>query len=62
MVLLFILHELIYSRKITLINLDIVLSCPNIQDNNRYNNFIQFSIQHQDYGDKNAKNLVLSWK
>ena len=42
------------------INLDIVLSCHNIQDNNRYNIYIQFSIQYQDCGNKNVKNLVLS--
>ena len=40
------------------INLDIVLSCLNIQDNNRYNIYIQFSIQYQDYGVKNV--LVLT--
>ena len=42
------------------INLDIVLFCLNIQDNNRYNIYIQFSIQYQDCGVKNGKNLVLS--
>ena len=41
------------------INLDIVLSYLNIQDNNRYNIYIQFAIQYQDCGDKNVKNLVL---
>ena len=30
------------------INLDIVLYCHNIQDNNRYNIYIQFLIQYQD--------------
>ena len=30
------------------INLDIILYCPNIQDNNRYNIYIQFSIPYQD--------------
>ena len=44
------------------INLDIVLSCLNIRDNNRYNIYIQFSIQYEDSGVKNVKNLVLSWK
>ena len=44
------------------INLDIVLSCLNVQDNNRYNIYIQFSIQYQDCGDKNVKNLVLFYK
>ena len=39
------------------INLDIVLSRLNIQDNNRYNIYIRFSIQYQDCG---VKNLVLS--
>ena len=53
------------SRKIraarySKINLDIVLPCLNIQDNNRYNIYIQFSIQYQDCGVKNVKNLVLS--
>ena len=42
------------------INLDIVLPCLNIQDNNRYNIFIQFSIPYEDCGVKNVKNLVLS--
>ena len=42
------------------INLDIVLPCLNIQDNNRYNIYIQFSIQYQDCGDENVKNLVMS--
>ena len=31
----------------------------NIQDNNRYNIYIQFSIQYQDCSVKNVKNLVL---
>ena len=44
------------------INLDIVLSYLNIQDNNRYNIYMQFSIQYQDCGVKNVKNIVLSWK
>ena len=39
------------------INLDIALSCHNFQDNNRYNIYIQFSIQYQD--GVNVKNLVL---
>ena len=34
---------------------------PNVPDNNRYNISIQFS-KHQDCGDKNVKNLVLSYK
>ena len=38
------------------INLDIVLSCLNIQNNNRYNIYISFSIKYQDCG---VKNLVL---
>ena len=38
------------------INIDIVLYCLDIQDNNRYNIYIQFSIQYQDCG---VKNLVL---
>ena len=42
------------------INLDLVLSCLNIQNNNRYNIYIQFSVQYQDCGDKNVNNLVLS--
>ena len=42
------------------INLAIVLSCLNIPDNNRYNINIQFSIQYQDCGVKNVKNLVFS--
>ena len=41
-------------------NLDIVLSCLNILDGNRYNIYIQFSIQYQDYSDKDVKNLILS--
>ena len=41
------------------INIDIVFSCINIQDNNRYNIYMQFSIQYQDSGVKNVKNLVL---
>ena len=41
------------------INFDIVLSCLNIQDNNRYNIYTQFSIKYQDFGVKNVKNLVL---
>ena len=44
------------------INLDLVLSCLNIQDNNQYNIYIQFSIQYQVCGVKNVKNIVLSWK
>ena len=40
------------------INLDIVLSWLDIRDNNRYNIYIQFSIQYQDGGVKNVKNLV----
>ena len=42
------------------INHNIVLSCLNIQENNRYNIYIQFSIQYQDCDVKNVKNLVLS--
>ena len=42
------------------INLDIVLSCLNIRDNSQYNIYILFSIQYQDYGVKNVRNLVLS--
>ena len=38
--------------------IDIVLSCLNIQDNIRYNINIQFSIQYQDCGVKNVKELV----
>ena len=34
------------------INPDIVLSCLNIQDNDRYNIYIQFLIQYQDCADK----------
>ena len=45
---------------ISKINFDIVLSCLNIQANNRYNIYIQFSIQYQDCDVKNVKNLVLS--
>ena len=41
------------------INLDIVLSRPNIQENNRYNIYIQLSIQYQDCSEKNVNNLVL---
>ena len=41
------------------INLDIVLSCRKIQDNNRYNIYIQFSIQYEDCDVKNVKNLVM---
>ena len=44
------------------INLDIIVYCLNLQDNNRYNISIQFSIQYQVCGDKNVKNLVLSYK
>ena len=43
------------------INLDL-LSFLKIQDNNRYNIYIQFSIQYQDCGVKNVKNLVFSRK
>ena len=42
------------------INLDNVLSFLNIQDNNRCNIYTQFSIQYQDCGVKNVKNLVFS--
>ena len=42
------------------INLDSVLSCLNIEDNNRYNFYIKFSIQYQDYGVKNVKIIVFS--
>ena len=44
------------------INIDIVFFCLNIDDNNRYNIYIQFSIQYQDCRLKNVKNLVLSEK
>ena len=36
------------------INLDIVLPCFNIQDNNRYNIYIKFSLQYQDRGVENV--------
>ena len=48
------------KRRFIKINLGIILSCPNIQGNNRYNIYILFSIQYQDCGVKNVKNLVLS--
>ena len=48
-----------FNRPYSKINLDIVLYCLNIQDNNRYNIQIQFSIHYQDCGIKNVKNLVL---
>ena len=38
----------------------LILHCFIIQDNNRYNIYIQFSIQYQDCGVKNVKNLALS--
>ena len=38
----------------------LIFYCLNIRDNNRYNFYIQFSIQYQDCGVKNVKNLVLS--
>ena len=41
------------------INLDLALACLNMQDNNRYNICIQFSIQYQDCGVQNIKNLGL---
>ena len=44
------------------IDLNIVLPYLNIQDNNRYIIYIQFSIQYQDCGTNNVKNIVLSWK
>ena len=47
----------VYNVIKTKINLDIVLSCLNFQNNNRYNIYIQFSIQYQDCV---VKNLVLS--
>ena len=47
-------------RQVMKINLDIVLSYLNIQDNNLYNISIQLSIQYQDCGDKNVNNLVLT--
>ena len=43
------------------IDLDIILTCLNIQDNNGYNIYIQFSIQYQACDVKNVKH-VLSWK
>ena len=46
----------LYSK----INFDIVLFCLNNQDNNRYDIYIQFSIQYQYCGVKNIKNLALS--
>ena len=49
----------IRAARYSKIILDIVLFCLNIQDNNG-NIYIQFSIQYQDYGIKNLKNLVLS--
>ena len=51
---------MIFHEAISKINLDLVLSCLNIQDNDRYNIYIQFSIQYQDCGVKNVKSLVLS--
>ena len=53
--------ETIYPRaaRYSKINIDIVLSYPNIQGNNQYNIYIQFSIQYQDCG---VKNFVLSCK
>ena len=42
------------------INLDLVLSCINIQDNSRYNIYIQLSIKYEDCDVKNVKNIVLS--
>ena len=48
------------NRATSKINLDIVLPCPNIQDNKRYNIYMQLSIQYQDCGVKNVNNLVLS--
>ena len=50
----------IRAARCSKINLDIVLSCLNIRDNNRCDIYIQFSIQYQDCGVKNVKNLVLS--
>ena len=54
-----VLFEKIRAAQHSKINLDIVLYCLNIQDNNRYTIYIQFSIQYQDCG---VKNLVLFWK
>ena len=42
------------------INLNIVLSCLNVRDNNRYNISIPFSMQYQDCGVNDVNNLVLS--
>ena len=50
----------IRAARYSKINLDIVLYCLNIQDTNRYNVYIQFSIQYQDYSVYNVKNLALS--
>ena len=53
---------ILFTVRYSKINLDIVLSCLNVQGNNRYNISIQFSVQYQDFGDKNVNNLVLSYK
>ena len=57
------MHKLYYPKCCTLELHDIarlILYCLNIQDNKRSNIYIQFSIQYQDSGVKNVKNLALS--
>ena len=54
------ISEIVRAARHSKIYLDIVLSCLNIQNDNRYNIYIQFSIQYQDFGVKNVKNLFLS--
>ena len=56
LILMYISRTARYSK----IKLYIVLSCLNIQDNNRYNIYIQLLIQYQDCDVKNVKNLALS--
>ena len=51
---------IVRAARYSKINLDIILPCLNIQDNTRCNINIQFSIQYQDCGAKNVKNLALS--
>ena len=45
-VLLFLFFILSWTARYSKINLDIAVSCLNIQDNNRYNIYIHFSIQY----------------
>ena len=49
--------DLYRAGRYSKINLDHILACLDIQDNNRYNIYVQFSIQYQDRGVNNVKNI-----